>query len=766
MLPPRSKRAQTGDRKFPDESDLPADSKFPAESNSPGDTKYGPWFHREDCRPRGLLDMPAIPAKYGCKRRSGQAGAFWRRLIPVTDFVRDYLFSVLATESGMDPCGGSTDGKAYRGNITSRLVEARFRRLRLLAPCIAACALSMMIAGERFSQATEAPAVTGNEVAAPKGDSAASAPRRVFLLGDNAFSAGSVMKILQSFFAARGEPAELREVPLRGKSLLEAAEAAEPENIGPQDVCVVFDHPLRLVVQRSPNQTANDLATLSERLPVRYVLSPSPLLNDSLYRERRVAAVTAAQGTQTGFIPLVGALKQAQSLAAGRPWQADLSRDRATLLTDYLTACLVYASVSGRSPQGLPADIPLDEETSLHVALDAAEVLQRTAEAVLSAGWEGESSGFDYDPGLQPPVQVFAAGSPIAVPTEGLQPLIVDWNGDGVHDLIAAGVKAGCGEVYLVQKTEAGFAAAAGTPLELCRAWAELQPQGVTLAQSLDWDANGTADLLLLTGRGEIWLAISPKTGEWSPPRPLAGPKNAPLRLAYATSAWAADLDQDDDVDLLLGDASGQVWIAWNGGNRAKEAFEVPQAVSIGGLELLVDHDAAAVAADWDCDSRLDLIVGSRNGAVYWCRGLKSEGRPGWAPPLTLVGPCSEESPAGTPQRPGAPLWTPVPGWSPRPAVADWNGDHWPDLFLGDSNRKVIKYREMTAEEEADLKAVLAQRESLLAQTAAQAGGPTPAQRAALLDLTLAVIEKSRDRRYERCGWLWYFERRPPAPSP
>ncbi|NMC21468.1 MAG: VCBS repeat-containing protein, partial [Thermogutta sp.] len=602
--------------------------------------------------------------------------------------------------------GGSIGLKACQCVAVSRTPDASQRGLRRVLGCVLVCALSLVVGWKRSAQAMQGPAaaVAGSETAAPKGDPAASASRRVFLLGDNAFSAGSVTKILQSFFAARGEAAELREIPLKGKPLLEAAEAVKPEDVGPQDALVVFDHPLRPVVQRLPDQTANDLATLSEWLPVRYVLLPSPLLNDALYRERRLAVEAAARGTPTIYLPLVSALKQAQSQAAGRPWQSDLSFDRATLLTDYLTACLLYASLSGRSPQGLPADIPLDEKTSLHVAPDAAEVLQRAAEATPAAGLRGESPDFDYDPGLQSPMQVFAAGSPVAVSTEGLQPHIVDWNGDGVHDLVAAGVKAGCADIFLVQKTAEGFTAAAGIPLDACRLWADLQPQGVTVSQFLDWDGNGTTDILLLTGRGEVWLAASPKAGEWAAPRALSGAKGEPLRLAYAVSAWGADLDQDGDADLLLGDEAGQVWIAWNGGTGAEEAFEEPQAVSIGGLDLMVDRDAAAAAADWDCDSRPDLILGSHSGAVYWCRGLKSEGRPSWAPPLTLIEPCCQENPAGTPQRPGAPLWAPVPGWSSRPAVVDWNGDHWPDLFLGDSNRKVVKYRELTAEEEADLK--------------------------------------------------------------
>ncbi len=614
-------------------------------------------------------------------------------------------------------------------------------------------------------------------VVAPAAENAAAAPtrsttnsatpsaRRVFLLGDNPYSAGSVPKILQRFFEAKGQAIQLYEFPLKDKPLLDVAEAARPKDGTPHDAPVVFDHPLRLLVQRSPDRTAADWAVLNAWLPMRYVLAPSPLLSEPLYRERRLAAVAAAEGTPTVFIPLVTALRQAQSQASGQAWEKDLAIERATLLTDYLTACMLYASISGQSPEGLPPDIPLDAKTSLHVPPDAAKMLQAVAESALKLGISGDAAVRDYDPELHPPAQIAAAGTPIAVQNEGLQPLIADWNGDGAPDLIAAGIHSGCAEVFLSRPGGTDRPIAAGVPLEVCRLWSDLQPQGVTVSQIVDWDGNGSDDILLLTNRGEVRLVPS-TAGEWSSPRPVARANGEPLRIPYGVSVWAADLDRDGDMELVLGDEGGQVWIAWNDGRQAQEAFQDPQAVTIGGLELTVGHDASVAIADWDCDSRPDLIVGSQSGAVFWCRGLNSEGRPIWAPPLTLVGPCSADSPAGMPQRAGSLLWTPVPGWSPRPAVVDWNGDHWPDLFLGDSNRKIVKYRDLTPDEEAALNDVLARRERLLKEIAGQSDGPTPAQRVALLDLTLAVIEKSRDRRYERCGWLWYFERRPPAATP
>ncbi|MBC7338070.1 MAG: hypothetical protein H5U01_17605, partial [Clostridia bacterium] len=112
-------------------------------------------------------------------------------------------------------------------------------------------------------------------------------------------------------------------------------------------------------------------------------------------------------------------------------------------------------------------------------------------------------------------------------------------------------------------------------------------------------------------------------------------------------------------------------------------------------------------------------------------------------------------------------LWRPCPGWSPCPIAADINGDHLPDLILGDINRRVVQFRDLTPEERAEVEKLLQQRDELLQKMQQEQPGQESALRAALWEVTLALLEKSRDRRYERCGWAWYFQRKAlAAPRP
>ena len=87
---------------------------------------------------------------------------------------------------------------------------------------------------------------------------------------------------------------------------------------------------------------------------------------------------------------------------------------------------------------------------------------------------------------------------------------------------------------------------------------------------------------------------------------------------------------------------------------------------------------AAPVAADWDADGKLDLILGSEDGSVFWYRNAGTPGAPKLEAARVLVG----ESPVG---------WsgdeTRVKGeWGLRvkPCLVDWNGDGRLDLLLGD----------------------------------------------------------------------------------
>lgn len=138
-----------------------------------------------------------------------------------------------------------------------------------------------------------------------------------------------------------------------------------------------------------------------------------------------------------------------------------------------------------------------------------------------------------------------------------------------------------------------------------------------------------------------------------------------------ASAAFFADWDGDGDLDMLVGNISGEVhWIA-NEGTKREFKFGARRPVEAAGAPLKVSDDAHPVVADWDRDGTPDLVVGSGDGSIVWCKGTATKsGPPTLARPSALV--------AG-----GKPI---ALGKRVKIAVADWNGDGLSDLLAGNFN--------------------------------------------------------------------------------
>jgi len=144
-----------------------------------------------------------------------------------------------------------------------------------------------------------------------------------------------------------------------------------------------------------------------------------------------------------------------------------------------------------------------------------------------------------------------------------------------------------------------------------------------------------------------------------------------------ASTVFAADWDRDGDLDLLLGNIRGDVYLVKNEGSRRQLAFgrEVPLECESGPIKF-EQGDSAPIAADWDLDGDLDLIVGTGEGDVWLYLNVGSATAPKLAAGIKLVAAPETTFVEGKPlDRPGA---------RTKPCVADWNGDGLADLLVGD----------------------------------------------------------------------------------
>jgi hypothetical protein len=310
------------------------------------------------------------------------------------------------------------------------------------------------------------------------------------------------------------------------------------------------------------------------------------------------------------------------------------------------------------------------------------------------------NEGSDETPRYAEPRKLEAGGGPVDV-YGSPSPNFGDFDGDGDLDLLCGEFLDGftyfenSGSRHAPQYAAGRRLMHDGQPLAM-----DLQ---MIEPVAIDWDGDG--DLDLVVGDEDGRFALVERTGrvrdglpEFAPP--VYFQQEADLvKFGALVTPVSFDWDGDGDEDLLCGNTAGYIGFIENldGGNPPQWA--PPQRLMAGGETFRIQAGAngsvqgpseakwgytTLSVADWDHDGRPDIVVNSIWGRVEWLRNVGTRSAPKLAPaePVRVAW-------NGSPPKPAWTWWTPADGqlcpeWRTTPAAVDWTGDGLCDLVMLD----------------------------------------------------------------------------------
>ncbi|MBL8896026.1 MAG: VCBS repeat-containing protein [Planctomycetes bacterium] len=243
--------------------------------------------------------------------------------------------------------------------------------------------------------------------------------------------------------------------------------------------------------------------------------------------------------------------------------------------------------------------------------------------------------------------------------------------------------------------------------------------------QFVDFDQDGQLDIVAGTFDGSPHVAYGTPQG-WKQPEQIldkegqrivanawwnfdakkwddtdrCNPEGHELAEGHITSAWAADMDGDGDLDLLLGDhRSGYVYLRRNEGSPQQLAFATRNEVLLAaGAVLKVPGTVTTLRLfDWNRDGAQDLLLGSMGdaysagagGGIFLFPNEGTNSAPSYGEPQTLVKVSGKGG--SEPTRPDSGLYM---------DVGDLDGDGDFDLVVGGYSHWTPAARELSADEQ------------------------------------------------------------------
>lgn len=201
-------------------------------------------------------------------------------------------------------------------------------------------------------------------------------------------------------------------------------------------------------------------------------------------------------------------------------------------------------------------------------------------------------------------VSLSVSGGKISIPNSGLRdceismrqqgefwgnlftPFVWDWNGDGAKDLILGEGTYGCNAIYLLANVGANSNPRFAPEKRNVILWGDGREQLKPVV--VDWDNDGSADIVVADSRGEISVHFNRKgpkgvaelAGEGMPI--TIGSKKA---LGEMCSPAVGDLNGDGLFDLVLGKTDGTIGVSYNTGKIGVPRFE--KFLGLTGVDLI-----------------------------------------------------------------------------------------------------------------------------------------------------------------------------------
>jgi hypothetical protein len=172
--------------------------------------------------------------------------------------------------------------------------------------------------------------------------------------------------------------------------------------------------------------------------------------------------------------------------------------------------------------------------------------------------------------------------------------------------------------------------------------------------------------------------------------------------LGSASTVHACNWRGTGQLDLLVGDINGQVWLVPNDGTKGKPAYGPAVKLQVGGQDIRVNNgDSHPIMADWEQTGKPGLIVGCGDGGVLWYRNVGGQKTPKLDNPVTLVPGIGF---GGTGAKDAKD--TPKPGHRAKVCVVDWNGDGKLDLLVGDFSSSMGEQPKLTEKQQVEKKEI------------------------------------------------------------